>query len=79
MSHFDFSVLLTLAQPYPGKSTMFHSSFIAKKLIVCVFPGVEDVFANLLLFVRRFINDDFPTLDLPINANSGVSFVGHFF
>jgi hypothetical protein len=47
-----------------------------KKLMVCVFPGVEEVLASFLLFVRVLISEDFPTLDLPIKANSGIFFAG---
>ena len=31
---------------------------------------VQDVFASFLLLTSIFINEDFPTLDRPINANS---------
>ena len=36
-----------------------------------VFPGVADVFANPLWLHNELMRDDFPTLDLPIKANSG--------
>ena len=36
-----------------------------------VFPGVADVFANLLLSHSILISEDLPTFDLPIKANSG--------
>src|SRR5574344_1783022 len=36
-----------------------------------VFPGVDEVCASLLLLHNIFISDDFPTFDLPMNANSG--------
>ena len=35
-----------------------------------VFPGVLDVFASFLFPTSVFIRDDFPTFDLPMNANS---------
>lgn len=38
--------------------------------IVCT-PGCFEVRARFLDFVNIFINDDFPTLDLPMIANSG--------
>ena len=40
-------------------------------MISCVFPGVEDVLAIPLFPTSMLINDDFPTLDRPIKANSG--------
>ena len=43
-----------------------------------VFPGVDDVFAILLLFKREFISDDLPTFDLPIIAYSGSLLSGHW-
>jgi hypothetical protein len=42
-------------------------------------PGFPDIFANDFLFVSLFINDDFPTLERPIKAYSGLSGAGHFF
>lgn len=38
-----------------------------------VLPGVDDVFASLFLPVSILIRDDFPTLDLPVKAYSGLS------
>lgn len=39
--------------------------------MIFVLPGVEDVFASLLLLHNIFIKDDLPTLLLPIKAYSG--------
>lgn len=36
-----------------------------------VLPGVEDVLASPLCRQSEFIREDFPTFDLPMNANSG--------
>ena len=36
-----------------------------------VFPGFQDVLASCFRSVSILIKDDFPTFDLPINANSG--------
>ena len=36
-----------------------------------------DVFASLLFPTSVFIRDDFPTFDLPMNANSGQLILGH--
>lgn len=47
--------------------------------MVWVFPGVEEIFANLCLFVSILIIEDLPTLDLPIKANSGLLAGGHDF
>jgi len=49
-----------------------------KWLMSCVFPGVEEVFANSFLPVSMLIKDDLPTLERPINANSGYLGGGHF-
>ncbi len=42
-----------------------------------VFPGVPEVMASLPFPQSMFINDDLPTLDLPMKANSG-SFLAGF-
>ena len=42
-----------------------------------VFPGVDDVFANFLLFVSMLIRLDLPTFERPINAYSGFVSFGH--
>ena len=42
-----------------------------------VLPGVPDVFASPFLEVNMLINEDLPTLDLPIKANSGLPSSGH--
>jgi hypothetical protein len=39
--------------------------------MLTVFPGVDDVRAKSLRSTNIFISDDFPTLLLPIKANSG--------
>ena len=36
-----------------------------------VLPGVADVLANPLWLHRELMREDFPTFDLPMNANSG--------
>ena len=36
-----------------------------------VFPGLLEVIASFLLLHSMLIRDDFPTLDLPMKANSG--------
>ena len=36
-----------------------------------VLPGVAEVFASPLWLHKEFMSEDFPTLDLPMNANSG--------
>ena len=38
--------LEAFANPYPGKSTNYHSLLISKWLISCVLPGVPEVFAK---------------------------------
>lgn len=40
-------------------------------------PGILDAFASWLRWVSILIKDDFPTLDLPINAISGKFVSGH--
>ena len=40
-------------------------------LISWVFPGVDEVFASLRLPHNMLISDDLPTLERPMNANSG--------
>jgi hypothetical protein len=47
------------------------ASIIRKKLILTVLPGVDEVRAKSFLSTNILINDDLPTLLLPINANSG--------
>ena len=47
--------------------------------MVCVLPGVDEVFANPFLPVSILMSEDFPTLDLPIKANSGNPSEGQFF
>ncbi len=43
----------------------------------CVFPGVPDVLARPFLEVSILMSEDFPTLERPIKANSGLPSVGH--
>ena len=49
---------------------------MAKWLINCVLPGVADVLARFFVPVIMLINDDLPTLLLPIKAYSGLSGLG---
>jgi hypothetical protein len=42
-------------------------------------PGFTDIFASLDQPVSIFISDDLPTLDLPMNPNSGRDDGGHCF
>ena len=44
--------------------------------MVCVLPGVCDTLANDFRLVSILINDDFPTLERPIKAYSGLSASG---
>jgi hypothetical protein len=44
--------------------------------MVCVLPGVFDTLAKSFLLVIKLMREDFPTLLLPINANSGNSEFG---
>ena len=44
--------------------------------MVWVFPGWEEVLASDFRFISALIKDDFPTLDFPANAISGLSFAG---
>ncbi len=55
---------------------MYHESLMVKWLMHCVFPGVDEVWANLLLSHKQLMRDDFPTFERPINANSGSSVPG---
>ena len=43
----------------------------------CVLPGLPEVLANALRSTSILIREDFPTLDLPINAYSGNGSLGH--
>ena len=76
--NFFLCVFDTLAYPKPGKSTKCQFLLIRKWLMSWVFPGLEDVFARFFLLQIAFINEDLPTLDLPINAYSGIAMLGHF-
>lgn len=42
-----------------------------------VFPGVEDTLASFGLSVSRLMSEDLPTLERPMNANSGFPLLGH--
>jgi hypothetical protein len=44
-----------------------------KKLMDLVLPGRELVRASFVLFTSLFMREDFPTLDLPAKATSGLS------
>ena len=46
--------------------------------MVCVFPGLEDVKARFFRFTRALINEDLPTFDRPMKANSGFTGEGPF-
>jgi hypothetical protein len=46
-------------------------------LINLVFPGVVEILASECHPVSILIRDDFPTLDLPRNAYSGLEGFGH--
>lgn len=48
-----------------------------KKFNVCVLPGFEDVRARFLRLIILLIKLDFPTFDLPANANSGMGAFGY--
>ena len=50
---------------------MKNELFIIKWFINSVFPGFEEVLAIDFLLHNELIREDFPTFDLPINANSG--------
>lgn len=43
-----------------------------------VFPGVDDVIANLECRVSMFMRLDLPTLERPMKAYSGLPSCGHF-
>jgi len=68
----------TFAYPYPGISTKENSSFMLKKLISWVRPGVELVFTRRFLFTRVFIREDLPTLERPAKAISGKTAGGYW-
>ena len=51
----------------------FVVSSISKKFINCVFQGFGEVCARFFLLQRALIKLDFPTFDLQIKANSGLS------
>jgi len=72
------SVSVAFAYPYPGRSTNCRVLLMTKKLNNLVFQGIFEHFARFPLWVRRLISDDFPTLDLQKNANSGRFVVGHW-
>lgn len=66
VSHLYFSDLDAAAYPYPGKSTKVNSpSLNENRFISLVRPGVDEVLASLFCLARKFINDDFPTLERP--------------
>jgi hypothetical protein len=48
-----------------------------KWLISWVFPGVPEVLAKPFLEQSILIKEDFPTLERPIKANSGLPSMGH--
>src|ERR1035437_7793780 len=79
ISIFRLSSFEVFAKPNPGRSTRNQDSLMRKWLISRVFPGVPETFARVLLPVIILINDDFPTFDRPMNANSGRSVSGQSF
>ena len=50
-----------------------------KLWILCMEDQVFEILAKPLRSVRVFINEDFPTLLLPMKAYSGTCSFGHFF
>ena len=58
---------------------MYQIFSIRKWLITCVLPGVLEVLAASLDFNKALISEDFPTLERPIKATSGLSGSGHIF
>ena len=44
--------------------------------MVWVFPGVAEILAYDFRFISPLISEDFPTLDFPANAISGLSLSG---
>ena len=73
-----FSLSVTFAYPYQGKSTNCHVLLIKKKLNNLVFHGIFEAFAKFFLWVNPLISEDFPTFDLQKNANSGYWETGHW-
>src|SRR5208283_1961340 len=65
------------ANPYPGRSTSRQVLLIVKILMSLVNPGVGETRARSSLPESRFSNDDLPTLDRPMKANSGRDSSGH--
>ena len=47
--------------------------------MVRVLPGSPEIFASLDQPVSMFINEDLPTLDLPMKPNSGPEVTGQCF
>jgi hypothetical protein len=70
-SQLFFSLSLAFAYQYQGRSTICRCSLMRKKFKSLVFQGVLDDFARVFLLVSALISEDFPTFDLPKNANSG--------
>jgi hypothetical protein len=46
--------------------------------MVCVLPGLPEIFASPFLLTSIFNSDDFPTFDLPMKAYSGREGGGHW-
>ena len=67
----------TLAYPYPGKSTILLSEETAKKLIICVRPGVLLVFAKFRFPVKVLIALDLPAFERPQKTTSDPASIGH--
>ena len=50
---------------------------MVKKLMSCVWPGVEETLASAFLPVSILSREDLPTFDLPMKANSRIPEAGH--
>ncbi len=67
----------TSVKPYPGRSTSRQHWLIVKMLMSFVNPGVGETRANASLPASLFNNDDLPTFERPMKANSGNDSSGH--
>src|ERR1700679_2662216 len=71
------SFLAPAAKPYPGKSTSRQVRFIVNMLMSLVKPGVGETRARPASPARKFSNEDLPTFERPMKANSGRDSSGH--
>lgn len=78
-NHHFLSFSQDLAYQYHGKSTNTKDLLIKKKLNNFVFHGIFELLARSLTFTNILIKEDFPTLERPKNANSGIFKFGHWF